>query len=88
MENSAASGLLAQALSVDGRCKTFDASADGYGRGEGFAVAYLSLASLSSHPLAVLQVCRATCMSITACGVYILLEAPSLSFVHGHASGL
>ena len=33
------SGL--QALSPEGRCKTFDASADGYGRGEGFLAAVL-----------------------------------------------
>ena len=48
--------VLAQALSADGRCKTFDASADGYGRGEGFAVAYLNPSAGSSHALAYLQV--------------------------------
>ena len=31
----------AQALSPVGRCKTFDATGDGYGRGEGFAAALL-----------------------------------------------
>lgn len=36
-------GILSQlqALSADGRCKTFSTAADGYGRGEGFAVCVL-----------------------------------------------
>jgi len=33
--------LFAQALSPVGRCKTFDATADGYGRGEGCIVTVL-----------------------------------------------
>ena len=43
-----------QALSPVGRCKTFDASADGYGRGEGVAVAVLQKASNNNKKLAVL----------------------------------
>ena len=32
---------LLQALSTVGRCRSFDAAGDGYGRGEGFTVALL-----------------------------------------------
>ena len=43
---------LLQALSPVGRCQTFDAAGDGYGRGEAFTVAYLRSAAPSSLHLA------------------------------------
>lgn len=45
---------LLQALSPVGRCKTFDASADGYGRGEAVALAMLQQADLAGSENGVL----------------------------------
>ena len=44
-----------QALSPVGRCKTFEASGDGYGRGEGCVVAILQPAAGGDEALAVLH---------------------------------
>ena len=43
-----------QALSPVGRCKSFDSSADGYGRGEGFASIFLAQAGIGAHPHGVI----------------------------------
>ena len=44
-----------QALSQNGRCKTFDASADGYGRGEGVAALVLKPPGSVTDPVALLH---------------------------------
>lgn len=44
-----------QALSAEGRCKSFDSSADGYGRGDGFAVVVLGRTHVATSALAILQ---------------------------------
>lgn len=48
--------LWAQALSPAGRCKTFEATADGYGRGESFVTAMLQPADSSDGVLGFIQV--------------------------------
>ena len=50
---SSISGL--SALSPTARCKTFDASADGYGRGEGFAALVLARSSKGQQVTALVR---------------------------------
>ncbi len=49
-----------QALSPVGRCKTFDASGDGYGRGEGCAVAVLQQGAPGELPVLAVLTATAT----------------------------
>ena len=44
-----------QALSTVGRCQTFEASADGYGRGEAISVAVLCSMNDSNEGLAIVR---------------------------------
>lgn len=46
---------LLQALSPSGRCKSFDASGDGYGRGEGFITALLAQTQVGPPAMAVVR---------------------------------
>ena len=47
--------IMLQSLSPVGRCKTFDASGDGYGRAEGVATAVLTLPRTGVTPLVVVR---------------------------------
>jgi acyl transferase domain-containing protein len=67
---------LLQALSPVGRCKTFDSSADGYGRGEGFAAVMLTQeATATADTAGLLAVVRGS--AVNTAGRSSGLTAPS-----------
>ncbi len=70
-----------QALSAVGRCQTFEAAADGYGRGEGCSVVLLQQAAMPGDVVAILQVCNIN----SDCNVYHLMH-PQLIFSLGNIS--
>ncbi len=59
----------AQALSLVGRCQSFSAGADGYGRGEGFAVIALRASGGSGGSIAVIKV--GACFRFLECQIIL-----------------
>ena len=68
---------LLQALSPVGRCKTFDATGDGYGRGEAFTVAYLRSPAPSTC-MAVQSLTHLPACTWNMVRVHVPAQAPSL----------
>lgn len=61
-------------LSAQSKCSTFDADADGYGRGEGFAIVYLKTLSKAVEDGDSIQaVIRGT--AVNACVIPFLMPA-------------
>ena len=56
-----------QALSAVGRCRSFDAAGDGYGRGEGFAVAVLCPPAEAGSPRTPLGLLRGSAVNQVMC---------------------